>query len=265
MKAIYSFLLLCFILSQSFSNKIRYLEGNTSNKQYLKKSQSVTVNAEDGFILFDTKDFKEGEEMYFKIKAINFYGNYVLYYFTDTDNGVDGLDNTRLSENVANFEVKIGSENIEGVNYKVRYFTIKKDKSKFYGTNGSLLFIVFYVDADDDGDFNNSNDGKVIIENTLEDEGKLETWVVVVIVIAAVLVIGVIIGCYCWRRKKQLAAQNDAYNGQPVGVNQNNIVQYQPGSNYNVNQPYTQVNPNYNTNQQFNQPFQGYGPNQQYN
>ena len=164
----------------------------------------------------------------------------------------------------------------EKYQYDVQYFTIKKDKSKFNGTKGNWLIIQFYVDGDDDGSPNGTGDGKVILENTLEDEGKFETWKIVVIVVVIVLVIAVAIGCFCYRRKKQLAMQNQnaaGYPGQTVGVNQYNNGQYnqqydpnqqynQPVSNYNVNQQYNQNPANYDPNQQYNQPVGNYG--QQY-
>ena len=129
------------------------------------------------------------------------------------------------------------------------------------------IVIHFYVDGDSDNNYNEKEDGKVIIENTLEDEGKFETWKIVVIVVVIVLVIAVLIGCYCYRRKKQLAAanQNAGYSAQTIGVNQYNNAQYDPqynqaGSNYNVNQQYNQPVANYDP----NQPVANYDPNQPY-
>ena len=101
--------------------------------------------------------------------------------------------------------------------------------------------------------------GPVQITNTLEDEGKFETWKIVVILIAGVVVIGLMIGCYCYRRKKQLAMMN-AQNAGTVGINQYNNAPYdpqynQPVANYDVNQPY---------NQPYNQPIDNYGTPAQY-
>ena len=145
---------------------------------------------------------------------------------------------------------------------------VKSAKNKFRGTKGDWLIIYFHVDGNNDGYENDSGDGNVILENTLEDEGKFETWKIVVIVVAIVLVIGLAIGCYCYRRKKQLAMMNQnaggGYPGQTVGVNQyNNNAQYNP--QYDPNQQYMQPGSNYDVNQQYNQPPANYDPNQQYN
>ena len=61
--------------------------------------------------------------------------------------------------------------------------------------------------------------GFVEITNTLEDEGKLKTWEIVLIVIACVLVVAFIIIYICYRRKKELAMAN-AGNGQAYGTDQ---------------------------------------------
>ncbi len=86
--------------------------------------------------------------------------------------------------------------------------------------------------------------------------------------VAVVVVIGLIIGCYCYRRKKQLAMMN-AQNAGAVGVNQYNNAPYdpqynQPVTNYDVNQQYNQPVSNYDVNQQYNQPIDNYGTAAQY-
>ena len=255
---LYISLLLGSILSQSFSNSNRYL-----SEDILQKGQKQTIAASEGGFIFNCGDFKDGEEMYFKIKAESYTFYFVEYQFTDADHA-SSMDFTNM--NKANFNLKSESETIGNIRYSVQYFTIVKDKSKFNGTKGNWLIINFYVGY-----------GNVILENTLEDEGKFETWKIVVIVVAIVLVIAVVIGCYCYRRKKQLAMQNQnaaAYPAQTVGVNQyNNNCQYnqqydpnlqynQPVSNYDVNQQYNQNPANYDPNQQYNQPVGNYG--QQY-
>ena len=266
---LYISLLLGSILSQSFPQSKRYL-----SEDILQKGQKQTKDATELFFIFNCGDFNDGEEMYFKIKAEKFYYLHVEYEFTDPDHGTSG-DSTKWYRET--FNLKSETETIGNIRYNVHYFTIKKDKSKFNGTKGNWLIIYFFVGGDYDENFNEARDGKVILENTLEDEGKFETWKIVVIVVVIVLVIAVAIGCFCYRRKKQLAMQNQnaaGYPAQTVGVNQyNNNGQYnqqydpnqqynQPVSNYNVNQQYNQNPANYDPNQQYNQPVGNYG--QQY-
>ena len=70
------------ILSQSFPFSARYLSGET---QILQKGQKQTVAASEYFFIFNSGDFKDGEEMYFKIKAEHFLHFYIYYEFTDSD------------------------------------------------------------------------------------------------------------------------------------------------------------------------------------
>ena len=266
---LYISLLLGSILSQSFPHSNRYL-----SEDILQKGQKQTLDASENSFIFNCGDFNDGEEMYFKMKAEKYYSFFVEYYFTDAEHASSGVSPIW---NKQTFNLNSGSEKIGNILYDVQYFTIKKDKSKFNGTKGNWLIIQFYVDGNYDGSPNEAGDGKVILENTLEDEGKFETWKIVVIVVVIVLVIAVAIGCFCYRRKKQLAMQNQnaaGYPAQSVGVNQyNNNGQYnqqydpnlqynQPVSNYDVNQQYNQNPANYDPNQQYNQPVGNYG--QQY-
>ena len=266
---LYIGLLIGSILSQSYPNSNRYL-----SEDVLQKGQKQTKDATDEAFIFNCGDFNDGEEMYFKIKAEKFYTFSVDYEFTDPDKG-PSEDISKLTK--VTFNLKSEYETIRNIRYNVQYFTIKKDKTKFNGTKGNWLIIYFYVDGNYNEHLNEAGDGKVILENTLEDEGKFETWKIVVIVVAIVLVIAVAIGCFCYRRKKQLAMQNQnaaGYPAQTVGVNQyNNNGQYnqqydpnlqynQPVSNYDVNQQYNQNPANYDPNQQYNQPVGNYG--QQY-
>ena len=217
--------------------------------EILQKGKSIDADATDYMITFNCKDFGDGEEMYFKIRAKEdaFYydSRYNGVYYQYIDSHV-GYDENKLE--FVSYQFKTESEILPSGDYKIKYFTITKKKSQFRGTNGELLLIYFMIDY-----------GPVQITNTLEDEGKFETWKIVVIVVAAVVVIGFIIGCYCYRRKKQLAMMN-AQNAGAVGVNQYNNAPYdpqynQPVANYDVNQPY---------NQPYNQPIDNYGTPAQY-
>ena len=251
-----------FIFSQSFPFSGRYLAGVSG---ILQKGQTQTKAAYEEFFIFNSGDFKDGEEMYFKIKAEHFLHYHVYYEFSDPDHSPIYIFNQIYRES---FNLNSHTETIGSKSYSVQYFTIKKDKSKFKGTKGDWLYIYFLVDGNHDEIENEAGDGNVILENTLEDEGKFETWKIVVIVVAIVLVIGLAIGCYCYRRKKQLAMMNQnaggGYPGQTVGVNQyNNNAQYNP--QYDPNQQYMQPGSNYDVNQQYNQPPANYDPNQQYN
>ena len=185
-----------------------YSEENP-NRKTLEKYGTIRVPFDDYMISFDSSGFDDGEEMYFKIRAEN--DSYID----------DGIYYQYIDQNVAfvvgegkfvNYEIKTDFDTIGIKTYKIKYFTIKKNKAEFRGANGNLLIIEFYFDH-----------GYIEITNTEEDEGKFETWKIVVIVVAVVIVFGIGIGCYCYRRKKQLAAAGqNTQIVQNVNINQQN-------------------------------------------
>jgi hypothetical protein len=250
-RMIYICLLFGFIFSETLPSDTIILtfkpNGGNEDFETLQKEKSIKVDASDYMITFNCKDFKDGEEMYFKIKAYKgtFYYqtgyNGVFYQYID---GNHGYDESKLR--FAEYQFETDYETLPSGEYQIKYFTITKKKSEFEGTNGELLLIYFNIDH-----------GPVEITNTLEDEGKFETWKIVVIVVAVVLVAAVFIGCFCYRRKKQLAMRNQ--NAGTVGVNQYNNAQYAPQYNN------AQYDPQYNNAQydpQYNQPISNYEVNQ---
>ena len=180
---------------------------------YLKKFDSITVDAEtDSFIFFDSSGFENGEEMHFKIEAleyayIDYYSDGIYYDFINNDD-----PNVAYNSHYRDFSISSDYkyDSYYGESFKTKYFNIKKDSLYFNGGDGSLLSISFYFDY-----------GPVTITNTETDEGKttLKTWEIIVIVIAAAIIIGIAIFCCCWRRKKALQAQaavNTQYAAQAV-------------------------------------------------
>ena len=217
---IYLFLSLSFIFSQETEKATFEDIGDYNASPRLEKYKTVKVDSSEIVIIFDSSDFKEGEEMYFKLKAEKQYfyddpkynGIYYEYISGDVLYDEDELK-------LARFQGKIETEET----FQTKYFSITKKSSEFRGTNGNNLLIYFMIGG-----------GEVEITNTKEDEGKIETWIIVVIVVAVVLVIGISVGCWCWRRKKQLAAQNATTAGyvQDPGYAQNpNYAQAPYGQN----------------------------------
>jgi hypothetical protein len=218
---IYLFLSLSFIFSQETEKATFEDIGDYNASPRLGKYKSINVDSSEIVIIFDSSDFKEGEEMHFKLKAEEQYfyvdskynGIYYEYIGGDVPYDEDKL-------NFVRFQGKIETENTPSKTFKTKYFTITKKSSEFRGTNGNNLLIYFLIGG-----------GDVEITNTKEDEGKIETWIIVVIVVAVVLVIGIAVGCWCWRRKKQLAAQNATTAGyaQAPGYAQNPNYAQPPG------------------------------------
>lgn len=218
---IYLFLSLSFIFSQETEKATFEDIGDYNASPRLGKYESIKVDSSEIVIIFDSSDFKEGEEMHFKLKAEEQYfyvdskydGIYYEYIGGDVPYDEDKL-------NFVRFQGKTERENTPSKTFKTKYFTITKKSSEFRGTNGNNLLIYFMIE-----------DGDVEITNTKEDEGKIETWIIVVIVVAVVVVIGIAVGCWCWRRKKQLAAQNATTAGyaQAPGYAQNPNYAQPPG------------------------------------
>ena len=218
---IYLFLSLSFIFSQETEKATFEDIGDYNASPRLGKYKSIKVDSSEIVIIFDSSDFKEGEEMHFKLKAEEQYfyvdskynGIYYEYIGGDVPYDEDKL-------NFVRFQGKIERDETPSKTFQTKYFTITKKSSEFRGTNGNNLLIYFMIGG-----------GEVEITNTKEDEGKIETWIIVVIVVAVVVVIGISVGCWCWRRKKQLAAQNATTAGyaQAPGYGQNPNYAQPPG------------------------------------
>ena len=186
-----------------------------------------TLEIDSDFVVFESKDFKDDEEMYFKIKStkgnfLNIIDHFFLsdlrYYYTDSDGNKKGNDYYNA------FFKKQETED----GYDINYFTITKRRSEYIPSNGDYIKIEFGLLT-----------LWAIITNTEEDEGKMATWIIVVIVVVVVAIIaGIVIFfvCRCIRKRKALAAvdaaranmaaQNQAYTAQ---MNQN---AYIAGQNY---------------------------------
>ena len=229
---LYICLSLCYVLSEPSSGTY------TMDGHFLKKYGKITLQGSEygDYFYFNTEDFKDGEEIYFKVRAIEdaFWDDYstyreqritgVHYQFIDGE--------TTLDENLPDFSEYQGNvdfETINSIKYKTRYFKIKKEPSKFRNSNGNYIYAWLLI-----------YDSEIVLENTKEDEGKIATWIIVVIVVAVVVIIGVAIFCFCYRRKKALAMQASTTYGQNIPV-ANQYNQPQQGYNYNNN-----FNNNYN-------------------
>ena len=201
----------------------------------LKKYGKVTVKGEDEYIIFDSSDFKEGEEMFFIISCTRFIYNEIDFEFFD-----DPSLNTEYKHGPTNFVDKtIYSNNANNV---TNYYTIKKNKDYLGTFKGKYMTLYFYCI------------GTVEIENTKEDEG-LALAVVIIIIVLAVALVGFLVWllCYCLRKRaiQKLGQQNgNLQNAQvesqqnvrvgehpnPRNPNQPNQNQYPPNQ-YNPNQP----------------------------
>ena len=189
----------------------------------LTKYSSLEISSD--IVIFESKDFKDNEDMHFKIKSsFNNFGeilNTADYYWYDIEYVY--CDSNGIAKGRYLYYINFKKTDTED-GYDIKYFTIKKKRDEYRPSNGNYIKIKF-----------NLNDNWAIITNTEKDEGKLATWVVVVIVVIVVAIIGgmiIFFVCRCIRRRKAMAAtkaanaanaatiaaQNQAYVAQ---INQN--------------------------------------------
>ena len=175
----------------------------------LKKYGSAIMT--DIYVLFESKDFDDDEEMYFKLQAgindFDYYNNphNIIYYYTDST----GTTST------SSYYAYRKSNDIEDGSIQNNYFTIKKKRSEYRPTNGNYMMIYF-------PNLRLDSRYRPIIFNTEEDEGKLETWAIVLIVVICVAVIaGIIIYCIC-RRIRMKKAQQAAMARNVAAINAQN-------------------------------------------
>lgn len=220
---------------------ILYFSSITFTLSFLKKYGTDTTT--EDFIIFEAKEFKDGEEMHFKIKTHddNYEFEYVEYQYLDNN-----FDLSNEGPFKAHFKANIHRETQEIHTYITRYFTIKKDKKQFGNSNGDYLTIMFLL----------KDGASVEITNTKEDEGKLETWVIIVIVVVIVIIVaGFIIFCICRRirARKAMATTNPAatnYGAQvyDAQVYQAQMNQAQYPQQQNDQTPYIENNIGYTSN-----------------
>jgi hypothetical protein len=218
------------------------LYSTLSSTNFLPKYGSIKINSQ--YVIFESKDFKNDEEMYFKIETrIRNYKtqNYVEYQYIANKNG--GFSSSAKTYTI-NFHDSIESKDSYYYTYGyadcdyydtyyytdyysyyyntysysycyyayvTKYFNIKKKSSEFEGTNGD--YIIFELPVEDDY--------SITITNTKDDESKTIT--IIIIVIVVLVVVGALIAiivCCCRRIKRNKAiavnqaAQAAAYSQQ---------------------------------------------------
>jgi hypothetical protein len=147
----------------------------------------------NGKVIFESKDFSEGDDMHFKIKTN---GNFIFKelqfrYFSNIED-ITSSSSTRYSESYK-------SSSTTSVNGRVTstlYFTIKKKSEDYSDSNGNYLLL----------EINSFN--FVDFENTEKDGSKSIIIIVIIVLVVSLVVIGVIIGlcCYCIRKRARMRA-----------------------------------------------------------
>jgi type II secretory pathway pseudopilin PulG len=174
-------------------------------------TEILTIND----VIFESKDFDDDEEMHFKIQSKSYNFDYSsvssydveYYYFSNADVSPSTISSPH--------HVYFKKTTNEDGGYRTKYFTIRKKRSEYRNTNGNYLYIRF-------PNLRATNIERATITNTEEDEGKLETWAIVLIVVICVAVIAVIIiYCIC-RRIRMKKAQQAAMARNVAAINAQN-------------------------------------------
>jgi hypothetical protein len=177
-----------------------YLLSKVYSSSLLKKYGTEVIDDND--VIFESKDFDDDEEMHFKIQT-----NYknIDNYKTNSINDIEYIYFSELSADLSS--ISHGYLNTyflkttEDGKLRTNYFTIKKTKRNYSPSNGNYIYMRF-------PNINLSNSKKATITNIEEDEGKIETWVIIVIVVVIVaIIVGIIIFCVCRRIRMKKAQQ----------------------------------------------------------
>ena len=213
----FAFIFIIFDLFEYASSKEAFVN--------LEKYEKGNFDYDDYYIIFDSKDFNVGDEIYFKLTSTCFSRDYISYEFFDNFTAFEErVDESKSWPYVSKYPTV---ESDTSTHLQTKYYTIKKDQKilDHLGVKGDYLSFVFYYDC-----------GRVTIENTKENEGDVTMIVIIVVVVVAVLAIIAII-IYCWRKKKMLeamkasnqvnqqqvyTANNQNYNN--YGTNNNDVV-----------------------------------------
>jgi len=223
---------------------------SSSFKYNFGKYQSYSTR--DNHAIFDPTEFDIGDTMYFKVTSSGFNDERLGYEYLDEI--PDGYSFT--FDNIKRTEKSYHKKDDDDDNEAIRYYKIKKSKEELGSLKGTYL--IFYFDCE----------GKVEIENTEKDEGKISFIVSIVISVVGVIVIGIIIYfCYC-RKKKEDSEDDKNSNGSNKNSNNNQEINHREGNsppqNY-VSQNGIYSNQNINNNYVNNNNYANYNNSNFYN
>ena len=143
----------------------------------LKKYGKINVSGRDEYIVFDSSDFKEGDNIHFKITARDFIYKEIDYEFFD--------DLSNPNQYIHGPTDYVDQEmSLDKINTVTKYYSIKKDKKHLGDFEGKYMTLYFFCI------------GSVEIENTKEDEGK-KIITIILIIIVCVVFIALMIGLIC--------------------------------------------------------------------
>lgn len=185
--------------------------------------QYGSIESDNSYVIFESKNFAEGEKMYFTIKTDDYCDDYLYYEYYDE---IDKIVYTEPA-----YYVKKHSGETTKVNGRITsvkmHFTIEKKKAEI-GNDINGNYLLLYYDC-----------GQFKIENT-KNSGNLVTIIIVVSIFAVGLIFFLVYFCY-FRKVRQMRRMADSnyvapygsYYQQPMYPGMPNPVIYQrPAPNY---------------------------------
>ena len=176
---------------------ILFLNTKVEALQFLKKYEKVKNT--DGKVIFESKDFSDGDDMYFTIEALGRCSSELEYGYFNTFEEI--TESSRTSYSVSYKSSSSSSTN--GVTSSTLYFTLKKDSKEYNGSNGNYLLL--QIDC-----------SSVDFENTEKDDTNKFPIIIIIFIVVFVVILGISIGCYCYRRKKMLQMREANINQAPM-------------------------------------------------
>lgn len=169
---------------------------NILSTEILKKNGSIKTKDE---FVFESKEFSIGDKMYFTIKSEYDCDDYLYYeYFDDSDDINYNFNPIK--------KIKYNSQSRTKVNGKIksltRQFTLEKKSADLNNLNGDYLYLKYKC----------YGSGSIEITNKEKGDSNNSIVIAIVFVIFFAIIFGIIIWCYCRRREKRMAMQNNYSN-----------------------------------------------------
>ena len=173
------------------------------------------VEETGGTVIFESKDFSEGEKMFFKVKINKECKKDLGYKYYSTSEEIYSATTDYTVSNTFSESTSVNGK----VTSSVEYYTIEKKSSEYKGSNGNYLLL--NIDC---------NGGKIDFQNTEKDQSTSSIILVVCLVVGFIVFVGIIVGicCYC-SRKRQIMRSRVAMD-QPYAMYGNPQMYPQPGN-----------------------------------
>ena len=228
-----------YFFNKVFSASVRY---------DFRKYESYSTR--DGHAIFDPTEFNIGDTMFFKVTASSFKSDSLGYEYLDEIPDAYSFTYDNNKRTVKSYHKVDGDDDDEE---SVRFYKFEKSQNELGSLKGTYL--IFYFDCE----------GKVEIENTEKDEGKINLILTIVFSVVGLIIIGIIAYfCFCRKKKEdseddKKSNENNNNNNQHINNNEGNF----PSQNYiSQNGIYSNQNVNYNNNYaQNNNNFNNYNYN----